>query len=146
MNWNIGGIKIKSLVFDSSLDSRKKLMTILFWINRKAARTEGCASFLLKKIITENNTYTPEDPKILKLTNDILEDILDSMDKNKTLKFEIDMGKEHITAEIKGNVLSVTTEYNIEIEDEIIEKLDLELNKKYPNICESFKPRVTSDK
>jgi hypothetical protein len=56
------------------------------------------------------------------------------------------MGKEHITSEIEGNVLSVTTEYNIEIEDEIIEKLDLELNKKYPNICESFKPRVTSDK
>jgi hypothetical protein len=137
---------MKDLEFDSSLDSRKKLMTILFWTNRKAARTEGCAPFLLKKIVTEENTYTPEDPKLLKLTNAIIDDILESMDKNKLVKIEISMGNEYITTKIEGNILSVNTVHNIEIEDEIIEKLDQELNKKYPNICESFKPRVTPNK
>jgi hypothetical protein len=55
---------MKTLEFESSLDSRKKLMTVLFWTNRKAARTEGCAPFLLKKIATEENIYKPEEPKL----------------------------------------------------------------------------------
>ncbi len=137
---------MKNLEFDSALDSRKKLMTILFWTNRKTARTEGCAPFLLKKIVTDKDTYTPEDPKLLKLTNAIIDDILESMDENKPVKFEIAMGNEYITTEIEGNILSVNTVHNLEIEDEIIEKLDQELNKKYPSICESFKPRVTPNK
>jgi len=137
---------MKNLEFDSALDSRKKLMTILFWTNRKTARTEGCAPFLIKKIVTSKETYTPEDPKLLKLTNEIIDDILESMDENKPVKFEISMGNEYITTEIEGNILTVNTENNLEIEDEIIEKLDQELNKKYPSICESFKPRVTPNK
>jgi hypothetical protein len=137
---------MKTLEFDSPLDSRKKLMTVLFWTNRKAARTEGCASFLLKKIVTEENTYTPEDPKLLKLTDAILDDIIESIDKKKPVKFEIVMGTESITAEIGDNTFCVSTEHSEEIENEIIEKLDDQLNKKFPSICESFKPRVTVNK
>jgi hypothetical protein len=137
---------MKSLEFDSPMDSRKKLMTILFWTNRKAARTEGCAPFLLKKIVTEENTYTPEDPKLLKLTETIIDDIINCIDEKKPVKFEILMGTEYIKAEIAGNTFSVNTEHSEEIEDEIIEKLDYELNKKFPSICESFKPRVTPNK
>jgi hypothetical protein len=121
-------------------------MTVLFWTNRKAARTEGCASFLLKKIVTEENTYTPEDPKLLKLTDAILDDIIESIDKKKPVKFEIVMGTESITAEIGDNTFCVSTEHSEEIENEIIEKLDDQLNKKFPSICESFKPRVTANK
>jgi hypothetical protein len=137
---------MKTLEFNSPLDSRKKLMTVLFWTNRKAARTEGCAPFLIKKIETEENTYTPEDPKLLKLTDAILDDIIESIDEKKPVKFEILMGTENITAEIGDNIFSVNTEHSEEIEDEIIEKLDYELNKKFPSICESFKPRVTPNK
>ena len=137
---------MKTLEFDSQMDSRKKLMTILFWINRKAARTEGCAPFLLKKIVTEENTYTPEDPKTLKLTDAILDDIVQSIDQDQPVKFEILMGTEYINAEIDGNIFTVNTEHSEEIEEEIIEKLDTELNKKFPSICESFKPRVTPNK
>ena len=137
---------MKTLEFDSSMDSRKKLMTILFWTNRKAARTEGCAPFLLKKIVTEKNTYTPEDPKTLKLTDAIIDDIVQSIDQDKPIKFEILMGTEYISAEIDGNIFTVNTEHSEEIEEEIIEKLDTELNKKFPSICESFKPRVTPNK
>lgn len=137
---------MKSLEFDSPMDSRKKLMTILFWTNRKAARTEGCAPFLLKKIVTEDNTYTPEDPKLLKLTDAIIDDIINCIDEKKPVKFEILMGTEYIKAELTGNAFTVNTEHSEEIEEEIIEKLDTELNKKFPSICESFKPRVTPNK
>ena len=137
---------MKTLEFDSPLDSRKKLMTVLFWTNRKAARTEGCAPFLLKKISTEENTYVPEEPKLLKLTDPIIDDIIKTMDENKQVKFEMQMGTEYITANIDGNQFSVNTEHSEEIEEEIIDKLDNELNKKFPSICESFKPRVTPNK
>jgi hypothetical protein len=137
---------MKTLEFDSPMDSRKKLMTILFWTNRKAARTEGCAPFLIKKIETNENTYTQEDPKLLKLTDEIIDEIVVSMDQNEPVKFEILMGTEHITAEIGDNIFSVNTEHSEEIEDEIVEKLDSQLNKKFPTICESFTPRVTPNK
>jgi hypothetical protein len=64
----------------------------------------------------------------------------------KPVKFEILMGTEYITAEVEDNMFSVSTKHSEEIEDEIIEKLDYELNKKFPSICESFKPRVTPNK
>ena len=134
---------MKTLEFESALDSRKKLMTVLFWTNRKAARTEGCAPFLLKKIATEENTYKPEEPKLLKLTDPIIDDIIKTMDENKPVEFEMQMGTEYITANIAGNQFSITTEHSEEIEEEIVEKLNNELNKKFPSICESFKPRVT---
>jgi len=137
---------MKTLEFESTMDSRKKLMTVLFWTNRKAARTEGCAPFLIKKIATEENTYKPEEPKLLKLTDPIIDDIIKTMDENKPVKFEMQMGTEYITANIEGNQFSVNTEHSEEIEEEIIEKLDTELNKKYPSLCESFKPRVTPNK
>lgn len=137
---------MKTLEFESQLDSRKKLMTVLFWTNRKAARTEGCAPFLLKKIATEENTYVPEEPKLLKLTDPIIDDIIKTMDENKPVKFEMQMGTEYITANIDGNQFSVNTEHSEEIEEEIVDKLDSELNKKFPSLCESFKPRVTPNK
>jgi len=56
------------------------------------------------------------------------------------------MGTESITAEIGDNTFCVSTEHSEEIENEIIEKLDDQLNKKFPSICESFKPRVTANK
>ncbi len=134
---------MKKIEFDSPLDSRKKLMTTLFWINRKAARTEGCAPFLIKKIVTEKNTYVPEGAKLLKLTDHMMDDIVDSIENKKPVKFEIQMGTEYINAELHENSFCVKTEHSGEIEEEIIEKLDTELNKKFPSICESFKPRVT---
>jgi hypothetical protein len=137
---------MKTLEFDSPLDSRKKLMTVLFWTNRKAARTEGCAPFLIKKIATEENTYVPEEPKLLKLTDLIIDDIIKTIDENKPVTVEMQMGTEYITTNIEGNQFSVNTEHSEEIEEEIVDKLDNELNKKFPSICESFKPRVTPNK
>ncbi len=76
----------------------------------------------------------------------IIDDIVQSIDQDKPVKFEILMGTEYINAEIDGNIFTVNTEHSEEIEEEIVEKLDTELNKKFPSICESFKPRVTPNK
>lgn len=134
---------MKTLKFESSLDSRKKLMTILFWTNRKTSRTEGCAPFLLKKIVTNGKTYTPEGKKFLKLSDNILKELIKDIDKSNPVEFEISMGNEFITEKLEGNVFSISTSESNEIEDEIIEKLEFELQKKYPSVCDSFTPRVT---
>ncbi len=134
---------MKTLKLDNQLDSRKKLMAILFWTNRKTARTEGCAPFLIKKISTEEKIYTPEGRKLLKLTDEIMDPIIENIDKGKPIEFEISMGNEFIRAQLEGNIFSVSTEKSSDIEEEIIEKLETELTKKYPNVCDSFTPRVT---
>ena len=65
------------------------------------------------------------------------------MDAKKPVKFGISMGTEFINAEIDDKMFKVDTKHSEEIENEIVEKLDTELNKKFPSLCESFKPRVT---
>lgn len=137
------GYYMKTLEFESGLDPKKKLIVVLFWTNRKAARTEGCAPFLIKKISTPDKTYTPDGTKLLKLSDEIMEDLEKNIDDGKPLYFEINMGNEIIEASLEGNVFTVSTKVSSEIEDEIIEKLTMELKKKYPTICESFTPRVT---
>jgi len=134
---------MKTLEFESELDPRKKLMLILFWTNRKAARTEGCAPFTLKKIITPENTYTAGETKLLKLNNEILNDLEKNIEDSKPLYFEMIMGEELIEASLEGNVFSVNAKKSSDIEEEIIDKLNIELGKKYPSVCESFEPRVT---
>ena len=134
---------MKTIEIESNLDPDKKLMVILFWTNRKAARTEGCAQFVLDKITTPEKVYTGEGTKILKLTEEILEDLENNIKSGKPLRFEIKMGEELIDLSLDNNVITVSTQKSEEIEEEIVDKLQTELKKKYPSICESFKPRVT---
>lgn len=134
---------MKTLEFESGLDPRHILMEILFWTNRKAARTEGCAPFLLKKIVTPENTYTYEGTKLLKLNDEILDELEGDIEEGKPLYFEMNIGEEIIEVSLENNVFTVSTQKSIEIEDEIIDKLEIELAKKYPSVCESFEPRVT---
>lgn len=134
---------MKTLELESGLDPRKKLMVVLFWTNRKAARTEGCAPFLIKKISTPDKTYTPEGSKLLKLSDEILDDLEKNIADDKPLDIELSIGNEIIEAKLEGNIFTVSTKVSDEIEEEIIEKLTTELKKKYPAVCESFEPRVT---
>jgi len=134
---------MKTLEFESGLDPKKKLMVILFWTNRKAARTEGCAPFLLKKITTPEKTYTTSGTKLLKLNNEIMADLEKNIETNQPIIFNLEIGEEVIEASLEGDKFIISTQKSSEIEEEIIEKLNMELGKKYPNICESFTPRVT---
>jgi len=134
---------MKTLEFESGLDPRKKLMIILFWTNRKAARTEGCAPFHLDKIVTHETTYTAEGTKLLKLSDEMLADLEKNIEEGNPVYFEMSIGDEFIEASLEGDVFTISVKRSSEIEEEVVEKLYIELGKKYPAVCESFAPRVT---
>ena len=137
---------MKSLEFESGMDSERKVMVALFWSNRKAARTEGCATFLIKKIETGDKTYIAEGTHLLKISDEIMEDLVKTLDSGKTVKMELSIGEEKLHTTLSTDTYSVSVEKSPEIEEEIIEKLEMEFPKKYPSLCDSFKPRVTPHK
>ncbi len=134
---------MKSVNFESGLDNERKVMVTIFWTNRKAARTEGCAPFRIKRIETESETYTPKGNKLLKISDDIMKDMVQTLDAGKSIPMEFNIGEENINVSLSADSFSVSVEKSPEIEEEIIEKLEMELTKKFPNLCDSFKPRVT---
>lgn len=142
MKGYFGGGKLKSIEITGNMDSKRKLLMSLFWTNRKAVRTEGCAQFLIEKITMNDNIYESEGDKYIKLSDNILSDVLDNIEDNLPVEFDIKIGEEDIKAIFEGNVFSVSTSKTKELEDEIIEKLEEESKRKYPNICFSFPPRV----
>ena len=134
---------MKSLEFESGMDNEKKVMVTLYWTNRKAARTEGCAPFLIKRIETENETYTPHGDKLLKISSAIMADMVQTLDEGKSIPMEFNIGEEQIKVNLSSDSFTVSVEKSPEIEEEIIEKLETEYVKKFPSLCDSFKPRVT---
>jgi hypothetical protein len=52
------------------------------------------------------------------------------------------MGGEKLQATIKDDFFSITASKNPELEDEIIEKLEGEMQKNTPDFCQTFLPRV----
>jgi len=136
---------MKSIKIDKDMDLKRKLLWCFFWTNRKAIRTEGCAPFLIKKIVTSDATYAPEPGKILKLSNDIFKNIEKDMGVGKIVEFKIEIGNENFDISFQNKVFSVSTKRNKEIEEGIIESLNEELKRGKPNICSSFPQRVGID-
>jgi len=134
---------MKELEFESGLDNEKKVMVTIFWTNRKAARTEGCAPFRIKKIETQNETYTPQGTKLLKISGEIMADMVETLNAGKAIPMEFNIGEEILNISLSADSFSVSAQKSPEIEEEIIEKLEMELTKKFPNLCDSFTPRVT---
>lgn len=124
-----------------NMTHRKKIIMSLYWINRKAVTTEVCEQFLIKKIVTGTNKYIPTDNKFLKLSSNVLDDILYNLESQNEVEFEIKFGKEHIKLSICKNIFSIITT-NKELEMEIAEKLESEGRKMYPSICSKFPSRV----
>jgi uncharacterized protein with ATP-grasp and redox domains len=133
---------MKSMEIMGNMDSKRKLLTALFWTNRKGARTEGCAPFLIEKISTEDEVYTPKKDKFLKINDEILNNILDNIENQKKVDFILKLGKETFNASLSNNTFSISADRSKELEEEIIEKLEIEMKKKYPNICDSFPSRI----
>lgn len=134
---------MKSMDYESPIDNRKKVMVVTFWVNRKAARTEGCAPFLIKKITTSQNTHLPDETKLLKFTEELLEEVAADLDDGETVEFVFNIGEEVMDVSLSNDSFSVEVTKSPEIEEEIIEKLEMELGKKFPSLCGSFTPRVT---
>lgn len=136
---------MKSIKIDDPRDFKQKLLWCLFWANRKAIRTEGCAPFSIEQIVTGKTTYVPELGKILKLSNSLFETIEKETAVGNTVEFTIKMGEETFDLAFKDNVFSVATRKNKEIEAEIVECLDEEMKRGKPKICPSFPQRIGSD-
>lgn len=137
-----GGINLKSMKIENDLDSKQKLVVGLFWTNRKTIREEGCAPFRIKKIKTSNSTYVPEGNKLLKFSDAILEDILKTMEKGEEVNFELSMGNEKLNVSIKDDFFSVSATKSPDLEEEIIDKLEAEMQRTTPDFCKTFLPRV----
>lgn len=133
---------MKSLEFESGMDNERKVMVAIFWTNRKAARTEGCAPFRITKIETPTKTYTPDGKRLLKLSNEVMTDVVETLDAGEAIPMEFNIGEEKLNVVLSPDSYSVSVEKSPEIEAEIIEKLEMEFPKKFANLCDSFKPRV----
>ncbi len=127
---------------DNDLETKKKLVLGLFWPVRKTIKTEGCAPVKIKEITTANNNYHPEGRKLLKLSDEIFDDVVDSMQNNQEVEFEISMGNELIELKIGEDSFSISTTKTPELEGEIIEKLELEMQRATPDFCQTFIPKV----
>ncbi|MCW3129102.1 MAG: hypothetical protein N2V75_03240 [Methanophagales archaeon] len=136
---------MKSIKVDTDMGVKQKLLWCFFWTNRKAIRTEGCAPFLIKEIITSGVIYSPEPGKILKLSNDIFKSIEKDMKAGKIVRFKIEIGNENFDISFQKNVFSVSTKRNKEIEEEIVESLNDDLERGKPKICSAFPQRVGID-
>jgi hypothetical protein len=137
---------MKKIEFESGLDNKKKVMVVMFWVNRKAARTEGCAPFLIKKITTSQDEYTPQGTSLLKVDDELMDEMVADLDAGEIIKFEFNVGEEYINSSLSPDSFCVEVTKSPEIEEEIVEKLEMELKKKFPSLCDSFSPRVTPHK
>lgn len=133
---------MKSIEFKNSIDSERKVLMSLYWVNKKVAVMEGCAPFYIAKIITESTVYLSTDDSSIKISQVLLKDILKNIEANKKVKFKINMGEECIDTLFHKNVFSVSTTKNKDLEMDIVEKLRLESEKKYPSVCSKFKTRL----
>jgi hypothetical protein len=133
---------MKSMQIKNDLDSKHKLLLGLFWTNRKTIRAEGCAPFRIKKITTSSSTYLPEGNKLLKFSDDIFDDVLKTMENGDEVYFELSMGNERLEVTIKDDFFSISADRSPDLEEEIIEKLESEMQRKTPDFCQTFIPRV----
>lgn len=124
-----------------NINPKRKIIMGLYWINKKAASTEGCEQFLIEKIITGTNTHVSGENRSLKLSDNVLDDVLYNMECQREVKFEIKFGRENIVLSICKNAFLISTAKK-ELEMEIAEKLESEGKKMYPGICSKFPPRV----
>ena len=124
-----------------NIHPKRKIIMGLYWINKKAASTEGCEPFLIEKITTRTNTHVSTGNKFLKLSNNILDDVLYNIECQREVEFEIKFGKEDIKLSICKNAFFISATKK-ELEMEIAEKLESEGKKMYPGICSKFPRRV----
>jgi len=110
---------MKSIKFKGSHDPEKKIVVSLFWTVRKTIREEGCAPVRITSIRTSKRTYEPEGRKLLKLSDDILDDIISDIERGNTVEFSMTMGQESLRIWIDSETFAVEASRTPELEEEI---------------------------
>jgi len=136
------GDLMKSIKFKGSHDPEKKIVVSLFWTVRKTIREEGCAPVRITSIRTSKRTYEPEGRKLLKLSDEIMEDIIGDIERGNTVEFSMTMGQESLRLWIDNEAFTVETSRTPELEEEIVEKLEHETSKLTPDFCQTFLPKI----
>ncbi len=137
---------MQSMAIESDMESKQKMILGLFWTTRKTIRTEGCAPIRIKKITTSTSEFEPEGRKLLKLSDEIMDDILENMEKGNKVKFDLSMGGEKLEAVISDDFFSINATKTPDLEDDIISKMEHEMQRKTPDFCKTFIPRVFPQK
>jgi hypothetical protein len=75
-----------------------------------------------------------------------MDEMVADLDAGEIIKFEFNIGEEYINSSLSPDSFCVEVTKSPEIEEEIVEKLEMELKKKFPSLCDSFSPRVTPHK
>lgn len=133
---------MKSVQLDWKIDSERKLLMILYWINKKTALSRGCDNFVITPINTNNTSYMSSSSESMKLSNILIKNLLNCIKKEETVEFKIRMGDNDIKTSLQNNIFLISTSISSELEAEIIDKIKRESQKKFPNICSKFYKRL----
>lgn len=136
------GLNMRSVEINSNIDPRRKILVGLYWANKKTALNGGCNQFIITKIKTPYTIYSSDERSFLKLSYGIMKDLLRCVENHEAVEFEIRIGKDEIKASIHEDIFYISTSFPKELEEEIIEKMELEYKKKFPNICSKFYRRL----
>ncbi len=126
----------------TDIDFEKKILLCIFWTARKTSTTEGCAPFYIKKIATPHNNYAQKDKEILKFSSNIISEIQEDSGFFKPTGIEIHVGEEVLTTYFEDETFFISAKKNKELEEEIVDKLGAELEKKHPRTCPQFISRI----
>ena len=137
-------IKMSTAEITGDITPEKKIIMSLYWINKKASTIVGCEQFLIKKIFTGTNTYMPTENKLLMLSSNILDEVLENMESQREVEFEIEKGIVEFKLSVNENIFSIVSTNKV-LETEIAEKLEYEGRKKNPSICTQFPERIGID-
>lgn len=72
----------------------------------------------------------------------MLSEIQNDSTRFKPFNIEMHIGDEILNTYFENETIFISAAKNKELEEEITDKLETELGKKYPNICPDFIPRV----
>ena len=133
---------MNSVELNGKINSERKLLMILYWINKKTAIHGGCDNFIITQICTKNTSFLPKNNGSIKLSNILIKNLLNCIDSNETVKFQIRMGNNNIKTSFQKNIFLISTGSSWELEAEIIDKVERESKKKFPNICSKFYKRM----
>lgn len=131
-----------SVELNWKIDTERRLLMILYWINKKAAMNGGCDNFIITQINTDNTSYLPGSNESIKLSNILIKNLLNCIKMDEIVEFKIRIGDNDIKISLQKNIFLISTSTSRDLESEIIDKVMKESQKKFPNICSKFYRRM----